>query len=201
MTASALAAAEACAQMAYPAPGCRRCGGEVLAPRLNWCSDECVQWWLDNHSWTDARRAALERDRHRCTRCGSDGQEPAHAVRLIAALTRSHPDGLRVWMESGTEAAALAVVVRLARLHHRLRSVPGLHAYVEELKAQSPLAQSWAAFRRRHRLEVNHIVPRRGRGYGTGCWNHASNLETLCHNCHLTVTAEQRAEQKMAPAA
>lgn len=44
-------------------------------------------------------------------------------------------------------------------------------------------------------LEVNHIEPRVGRGYGWGCHNHLSNLETLCHDCHLVVTAQQRAER------
>jgi 5-methylcytosine-specific restriction endonuclease McrA len=41
-------------------------------------------------------------------------------------------------------------------------------------------------------LEVNHIMPRVGAGYGTGCWNHLSNLETLCHPCHVKVTNRQR---------
>lgn len=41
-------------------------------------------------------------------------------------------------------------------------------------------------------LEVNHIVPRYGAGYGTGCWNHLSNLETLCHRDHVKVTGQQR---------
>lgn len=41
-------------------------------------------------------------------------------------------------------------------------------------------------------LEVNHITPRRGRGYGTGCHNHLDNLETLCHDCHVRVTKRQR---------
>lgn len=41
-------------------------------------------------------------------------------------------------------------------------------------------------------LEVNHIDPRNGRGYGTGCWNHLTNLETLCHKCHVAVTRRQR---------
>ena len=44
----------------------------------------------------------------------------------------------------------------------------------------------------RHTLEVNHIEPRNGQGYGIGCHNHQDNLETLCHDCHLTTTAEQR---------
>lgn len=42
------------------------------------------------------------------------------------------------------------------------------------------------------RLEVNHIIPRMGRGYGTGCQHHQTNLETLCHNCHVKITNEQR---------
>lgn len=41
-------------------------------------------------------------------------------------------------------------------------------------------------------LEVNHIVPRVGTGYGTGCWHHLSGLETLCHRCHVKVTYRQR---------
>lgn len=47
-------------------------------------------------------------------------------------------------------------------------------------------------------LEVNHITPRRGQGYGAGCHNHLSNLETLCHNCHVKVTNRQRVEQTRA---
>jgi hypothetical protein len=42
------------------------------------------------------------------------------------------------------------------------------------------------------RLEVNHIDPRKGRGYGFGCHNHLANLETLCHQHHLHVTWFQR---------
>jgi 5-methylcytosine-specific restriction endonuclease McrA len=48
-------------------------------------------------------------------------------------------------------------------------------------------------------LEVNHIEPRRGAGYGFGCWNHQDNLITLCHKCHLQSTAQQRATGGIAP--
>jgi len=41
-------------------------------------------------------------------------------------------------------------------------------------------------------LEVNHIEPRIGRGYGWGCHNHLANLETLCKPHHQDVTNEQR---------
>lgn len=45
-------------------------------------------------------------------------------------------------------------------------------------------------------LEVNHIFPRMGRGYGTGCQHHQANLETLCHECHVKITNKQRREQR-----
>lgn len=47
-------------------------------------------------------------------------------------------------------------------------------------------------------LEVNHIEPRVGKGYGWGCWNHQDNLETLCHECHVEVTKAQAAARRAA---
>lgn len=44
-------------------------------------------------------------------------------------------------------------------------------------------------------LEVNHVTPRQGAGYGTGCAHHLSGLETLCHRCHIKVTRRQRIDQ------
>lgn len=46
-------------------------------------------------------------------------------------------------------------------------------------------------------LEVNHIVPRDGGRYGPGCHHHLSNLETLCHACHVQVTKQQQAMKKV----
>jgi 5-methylcytosine-specific restriction endonuclease McrA len=44
-------------------------------------------------------------------------------------------------------------------------------------------------------LEVNHVEPRVGRGYAAGCWNHQSNLQVLCHNCHVKETKRQAIER------
>lgn len=40
--------------------------------------------------------------------------------------------------------------------------------------------------------EVNHRIPRNGRGYSPGCHHHLDNLETLCHAHHVKVTRAQR---------
>ncbi len=40
-------------------------------------------------------------------------------------------------------------------------------------------------------LEVNHIVPREGKGMTAGCHHHLDNLQTLCHTCHVKVTNQQ----------
>ncbi len=51
-------------------------------------------------------------------------------------------------------------------------------------------------YRTRRPAEVNHIDPRNGAGYGNGCHNHQDNLETLCHDCHLDTTKNQRRERQ-----
>ena len=42
------------------------------------------------------------------------------------------------------------------------------------------------------RLEVNHKQPLLGAYRGMTCLNHQSNLEVLCHRCHVEVTNGQR---------
>jgi hypothetical protein len=42
------------------------------------------------------------------------------------------------------------------------------------------------------RLEVNHIQPLAGAYRRLTCLNHQSNLEVLCHRCHLAITSEKR---------
>ena len=51
------------------------------------------------------------------------------------------------------------------------------------------------------RLEVNHIRPLVGAYRGVTCLNHQSNLEVLCHRCHVSVTNEQRRLTAQAPVA
>lgn len=49
------------------------------------------------------------------------------------------------------------------------------------------------------RIEVNHIVPRVGKGYNMSCGHHLENLECLCSgkgSCHVEITKAQREERK-----
>ena len=64
------------------------------------------------------------------------------------------------------------------------------------VKCGAEKAYDWREPEKTVRLEVNHIVPRVGRGYGFGCHNHLDNLETLCHPCHVEVTKQQAAERR-----
>lgn len=92
---------------------CDLCGAVLTGRRTRWCSRRCHDAHVVQHRWTQARKAAVRRDRV-CVTCGS-----------------------------------------------------------------------------RELLEVNHIVPREGAGYGWGCWHHAENLEVLCRACHRVVTNAQ----------
>lgn len=188
----------ACPQMRAPAGNgaCRRCGAALVPPR-SWCSQTCADWWLDNHDWGSARAAALRRDGQRCVRCNHPGDYVGQVDALVAALTNTDRTGLTLLLEHGEEAAALAVVVRLARMASTEPRWGAVLAEAEQaaatLTAGDDLATLYRRFAHLHRLEVNHVEPRRGRGYALGCHNHLANLETLCHPCHVTVTAEQRA--------
>jgi hypothetical protein len=46
-----------------------------------------------------------------------------------------------------------------------------------------------------NRLEFNRIIPRKGRGYGEGCWHHLAGLEALCRCCHVRATRRQRTDR------
>jgi hypothetical protein len=50
----------------------------------------------------------------------------------------------------------------------------------------------WRALALACEVEVNHVVPRVGAGYWSGCHHHLDGLETLCHRCHVAVTSDQR---------
>ena len=56
--------------------------------------------------------------------------------------------------------------------------------------------QPWRCFAQACELEVNHIEPRVGRGYASGCHHHLEGLETLCHRCHVHTTSAQHGARR-----
>ncbi|HEY0383215.1 MAG TPA: HNH endonuclease [Candidatus Elarobacter sp.] len=52
--------------------------------------------------------------------------------------------------------------------------------------------RAWRKEKRTARMEVNHIVPCRGRHKVLDCAHHLDNLETLCPDCHKEHTAALR---------
>jgi 5-methylcytosine-specific restriction endonuclease McrA len=47
--------------------------------------------------------------------------------------------------------------------------------------------------------EVNHVEPRAGAGYDDGCHHHQTNLQVLCHGCHVAETTRQIRERRGIP--
>lgn len=47
-------------------------------------------------------------------------------------------------------------------------------------------------------LEVNHRIPRNGRGYYESCAHHLEGLETLCRPCHAQETSKQIRARRLA---
>lgn len=64
--------------------------------------------------------------------------------------------------------------------------------YISRRKAMARDGNKCVSCGSTEKLEVNHIEPRLGEGYGPGCHHHLKNLETLCRSCHRKVTNGQR---------
>lgn len=156
---------------------CSRCGKDLAGTRrTRWCSNTCRQEWWVQHDWNAARKLTIERDARVCQICGVTTRS------LWDKRWREHPDAPPEpppWSSeafaAGGGQAGYGNTYRAARAAYEVTWKAFLADYAVDL---SP--------------EVDHIVPRVGRGYGLGCHNHQSNLRTLCHQCHVEVTAQQR---------
>jgi hypothetical protein len=54
-------------------------------------------------------------------------------------------------------------------------------------------SEAWQRFEVDCTVEVQHIQPRHGMGYGAGCHHHLDGLMTLCHRHHVEITAHAAA--------
>lgn len=158
---------------------CKGCGERLPRYSRIWCKTVgadglmCGDRWTANHDWGSARQEALRRSGGHCAHCGTWLDVPYH-------------------QDCGDCDAK-----RTRRLYQRLRKRKGFWNLWDARR------RWWSArlldrIMRGRRPEVNHIEPRNGQGYRKGCHHHQSNLETLCHTCHVRVTTEQRRARKVA---
>lgn len=183
---------------------CLLCGTGLSGRQRKWCSTDCSDSYWKNHSWDVARPAALKRDGYRCVRCGHVGWSDVPSSILFVAWGDPEVVPYTTRPEHWAVALGLLNPQDLEPLHgdwfaenrrwDRIRTITDqLPASIHTL-TQSELRRP--PYHRRHRttheLEVNHIVPREGRGYTKGCHHHQDNLETLCRPCHVDETRRQR---------
>lgn len=155
-----------CRWCAKPLP-LKKDGG--VAGNRRWCSEPCTRAFFPLHDWQEARAAALRRDGWACQVCGVIGWEQVPDA--VLGNTKRMPP---VWPAP------------------RLTGGQGAELFRRELWAYHRQKRESERPQGSHVLEVNHIEPRRGEGYTTGCWNHLDNLQVLCRACHGKVTGAQR---------
>lgn len=170
------------------APCCLWCGGPLAGRRMIWCSDPCWQNHYGNHRWNSASARRLLADGGRCVRCGD---------RAGASRTCEGPEA-RAAMEA--YEVALRAYERAARLAGPFGEVPAYPEYPRRRRqgwreCWDPDCKSFHALAQ-GRLQIDHRVPREGRGYGDGCHHHQDNLQTLCVPCHAVKGVVWRAVQE-----
>lgn len=104
------------------------------------------------------------------------------------AKVRDNQACVRCGATHGLDAFEMAIYQSMLAAVDRLRTPPPLY-----LSARAQAHAFWAALTKDRGLEVNHKVPLQGRARTASCEHHSSNLETLCHGCHVAETRSQRA--------
>lgn len=191
---------EECPLFAWSGPGhCGGCDKPLGSARRRWCSDACTKSFLQQHSWQDARAAAIKRDGG-CVHCGRDGMVPQEMRQQIGFLRHllidlhPHRYTFREWCREAIQADP-----------ERFKWMPWKSRHstmIKEFKKETGIEfeHQRDAFERlanrailNYSLEVNHIAPIKGRHAEYGCLHHLAGLETLCGQCHIEETRQQRA--------
>lgn len=191
-----------CPMMSGQPGNCVWCNtGPLAGRRRKWCSRECEDEWRAHHWWQTARLAAVQRDGWTCVRCGFVGWwETSNPLRPTPYDPALHSPGASIedW------AVAMGLITPEDGLwsfsdhdnrHQRVAAATGqLPQSIRTLVESERRRFTWnmRSEPRGHQLEVNHIEPREGRGYNSGCHHHLENLETLCRPCHVDETTRQR---------
>lgn len=169
------------------------CGREVVRPRLNWFSDQCVTNWKLINDPATIRSAVLRRDRSVCAKCGVDTEARAREARewaqVIRWLARRHYTDLLDRRELHCFRAENPTPSQLAYYEARENCAIGWDvisysdvAVREEIERRFGKAVVSASG---HSWEADHIIPV---VEGGGCCG-LENYRTLCLSCHRMETA------------
>jgi HNH endonuclease len=104
------------------------------------------------------------------------------------------------WWSVARQSAKRRDRYRCRRCGTRAPKRPAQSAYETRPKYLAAM-RAWRAEKRTARMEVNHIVPCRGRHKVLDCAHHLDNLETLCPSCHKEHTAALRPRASALPKA
>ena len=180
------------------------CGREVVRPRINWFSDECVSAWQLINDPAVIRRKVRERDKGICAACSLDTEKNARDVRqwrpVFQWLARRHFQDM-YWR--GELAMFPGFTVSANRYYaYRQEAAETVHLMDAQYWAEHETDQ-WLAERfgkaaeaaDGHTWEADHIIPVVEGGGLCGL----QNYRTLCLACHRKETAalaRRRAEAR-----
>jgi 5-methylcytosine-specific restriction protein A len=141
------------------------CGREVVRPRVNWFSAECVHAFKIRNDPGTARAEVFRRDHGVCALCGLDVEAFQARISTLVhrAIGRPHCwiPSLLIWSSNWKVARIRAIITR--------------HRWPNEMD--------------RHWWEADHITPVCEGGGQCGL----DNYRTLCIPCHKKETAKLRA--------
>jgi 5-methylcytosine-specific restriction enzyme A len=104
------------------------------------------------------------------------------------------------WWSVARQSAKRRDRYRCRRCGTRAPKRPTAASYASRPKYLAAM-RAWRAEKRTERMEVNHIVPCRGRHKALDCAHHLDNLETLCPPCHKEHTSALRSRASALPKA
>lgn len=164
------------------------CGREVVRPRLNWFSDQCVESWKLINDPATIRRAVERRDRAICAECGVDCDLERRIQNQTTELWR--------WL-ARREAERLMALGELPSCYGSgmAKSWSECYDWANRWVAEDTKKAGWATTG--HTWEADHIIPVVEGGGLCGL----DNYRTLCIACHHKASAalaRRRAEARRA---
>ena len=146
-------------------PLCYWCSKEVTGARRTWCSDACVNKFVDLQM---VRETIYERDQGKCRVCRVDIAELKAELTRVIEIVEQYPQKYSMYIRYQIRESELKIYWDM--LHDEVKKYP---AWFSVRGEEVPKIKRTFAF------EIDHIVPVKKGGTTTAC-----NLRLLCCACH-----------------